>query len=75
MVNRVRRSYRFGQTRPVTVDVITTEGEKNILANLQRKADAANRMFRELVFHMNEATNIDRASVWFPKNEEFPQWL
>ena len=72
---QVRRSYRFGQTKPVTIDVVTTEGEKNILSNLQRKADAANRMFRELVFHMNEATNVDRASVWFPKDEEFPQWL
>jgi hypothetical protein len=37
----VRRSWRFGQTEPVTVDVITTEGGQNTLANLQRKAAQA----------------------------------
>ena len=51
----VRRCWRFGQTRPVTVDIVTTEGEKSVLANLQRKAKAADRMFTELVAHMNDA--------------------
>jgi hypothetical protein len=72
---QVRRSYRFGQTSPVAIDIVTTEGEKNILTNLQRKADAADKMFRALVHHMNEATHIDRASVWFPEQEVMPSWL
>jgi hypothetical protein len=45
----VRRCWRFGQTKPVTVDIITTEGGANALANLQRKADQADRMFEALV--------------------------
>ncbi|MEO7368724.1 MAG: DEAD/DEAH box helicase, partial [Gemmatimonadaceae bacterium] len=34
----VRRCWRFGQTRPVTVDVVTTEGGRGVMANLQRKS-------------------------------------
>lgn len=49
----VRRCWRFGQTRDVTVDVITTRGEADVLGNLQRKADAADRMFTALVAAMN----------------------
>jgi hypothetical protein len=72
---RVRRSYRFGQDKPVTIDVVTTEGEKNILANLQRKAAAAEHMFAELVRYMNESINIERAAVRFDIEEELPSWL
>ena len=59
----------------VPVDVVTTEGEKNVLANLQHKARAAERMFGELVRHMNEAIGIDRAALQFDLKEELPQWL
>lgn len=45
----VRRSWRFGQKQDVTVDVVCSEGEKGVLSNLQRKADAATEMFRRLV--------------------------
>ena len=55
-------------------DIVTTEGEKSILANLQRKAVAADKMFNDLVTYMNDAIGIDR-SVAFTKNEELPQWL
>ena len=72
---QVRRSYRFGQTRPVSVDIIATDGEKNVIGNLQRKAAASERMFSELVRHMREETRIDRASVGFPHEERVPEWL
>jgi SNF2 family DNA or RNA helicase len=70
----VRRCWRFGQTKPVQVDVITTEGEKEVLKNLQRKAKAADKMFSDLVAHMNDSLSIDR-SVNFTKREEVPSWL
>lgn len=70
----IRRFYRFGQTQPVVSDIVTTEGEKSVLANLQRKAAAADKMFRDLVAHMNEAIQIDR-SVKFTKQEDVPTWL
>jgi hypothetical protein len=45
----VRRCWRYGQRRPVTVDIISTEGEADVMGNLQRKAEAAARMFDEMV--------------------------
>ncbi|WP_273704136.1 helicase C-terminal domain-containing protein, partial [Candidatus Accumulibacter vicinus] len=70
----VRRCWRFGQERPVTVDIVTTEGERGVLRNLQRKAEQADKMFSNLVAEMNAAQAIDRASV-FTKTQELPQWL
>jgi hypothetical protein len=70
----VRRCWRFGQTRAVTVDIITSEGEKNVLKNLQRKAKAADKMFSDLVTHMNAARSVDRG-VSYNQNQEVPSWL
>lgn len=69
----VRRCWRFGQNHPVEVDVITTEGGSKVLANLQRKADQADRMFTELVRHMNQARAIDAHDYSIPL--EVPAWL
>lgn len=70
----VRRCWRFGQKRPVHVDLVTTEGELGVLRNLQRKAEQADRMFSSLVAEMNAAIAIDRASQ-FQSTIEVPQWL
>jgi hypothetical protein len=70
----VRRFYRFGQTRPVEVDIVTTEGEQEVLHNLQRKADAADKMFSMLVAEMNSAMAVDRATYGTTR-EEVPSWL
>ena len=48
----VRRCWRFGQTRDVHVDVITTKGESDVLGNLKRKAEQADQMFAALVQEM-----------------------
>jgi hypothetical protein len=69
----VRRCWRFGQQRPVEVDVITTEGGSKVLANLQRKADQADAMFTSLVTHMNHARTIDAHKYSTPL--EVPAWL
>lgn len=70
----VRRSWRFGQQRPVTVDVITTDATAGIVANLQRKAGQADRMFTTLVQHMNNAERIRRLAP-FENTMETPAWL
>ena len=70
----VRRCYRFGQRRPVRVDIVTTEGERGVAKNLQRKAMAADRMFDALVAHMTEAVQHDRQRM-FGQTEEIPAWL
>lgn len=69
----VRRSWRFGQEHPVTVDVITTEGGRNVLANLERKAEQADAMFTALVSHMNDA--LDVQGVTYDNPMEVPPWL
>ena len=70
----VRRCWRFGQTRPVTVDIVTTEGEQSVLENLQRKALAADQMFSALVGQMRDALTIERAAK-FTDQEQVPAWL
>ena len=70
----VRRMWRFGQKKPVTVDMITTPGMVTVLNNLTRKAKAADKMFIELIDHMNDAVKIDRKSEFLQK-EEVPSWL
>lgn len=54
----IRRMWRFGQKKPVHVDLITTPGLRKVLANLQRKQADADKMFTELVRLMNESINI-----------------
>lgn len=70
----IRRCWRFGQTRPVTVDYVTTEGGRGIMRNFQRKSEKADAMFANLVAHQNSALAIERASA-FTKQMEVPTWL
>jgi len=70
----VRRCWRFGQESPVTVDLITTEGQADVLRNLQRKADAADKMFDQLVAMMWRELKIEPANT-YTKREEIPSWL
>jgi superfamily II DNA or RNA helicase len=52
----VRRCYRFGQTRPVNVHIITAETEGAVKANIERKQRQANEMAGEMVAHMRAIT-------------------
>jgi hypothetical protein len=71
---KVRRFWRFGQAHEVISDIVTTEGEKSVLANLQRKAVAADKMFTDLTAYMHDAIGIARARE-FTETEEMPSWL
>jgi SNF2 family DNA or RNA helicase len=70
----VRRCWRFGQKRPVVVDIVLTEGERKIMSNLQRKNEAATRMFSNLVVEMNNSIE-HRAMNRFTQQEAMPAWL
>jgi hypothetical protein len=70
----VRRSWRFGQKRPVMIDLITTEGGARALENLQRKAQQADEMFDALTAHMNDALSIRRTET-YDTEVEAPAWL
>jgi superfamily II DNA or RNA helicase len=70
----VRRCWRFGQKKQVTLDVVATEGEERVLANMRRKAEQANDMFRVLVEQMNAATRVERQNI-YTQTPEVPKWL
>lgn len=70
----VRRCWRFGQKKPVSVHLIVNEGEEGVLKNLNRKSDQAERMFKSLVQHMNNELTVNHKDD-FRQKEEIPQWL
>jgi len=69
----VRRLWRFGQKRPVTVDHIYSDGGKLIIENLQRKGDAADEMFTEMVRYMDKSLKVK--DTYTHINLEVPQWI
>jgi len=71
----VRRSWRFGQKRPVKIDIIASAGEAGVLASLNRKAAAADKMFAHLVELMNDGNHIERVQNHYEKQENVPSWL
>lgn len=70
----IRRCWRFGQTKPVKVDVIASTGQLGVFNNLSRKSTACAAMFASLIDHMNEVNRIDRIND-YTKSEEMPSWL
>lgn len=74
MYQAVRRCWRFGQEQPVTVDVITTTGGERVLANLERKAAQADRMFSALTEHMRDAQAVQRTET-YSRKAEVPSWV
>jgi len=70
----IRRCWRFGQENPVQVDIVMTEGEQRIFENLRYKADAADKMFDNLVAEMQRGQAIEKKNL-FTKEEKIPAWL
>lgn len=70
----VRRCWRFGQTRSVTVDHVVSDGEGEVLAARRRKALNADRLFESIVEHMRTELQLGRGT-YGDKPEELPQWL
>lgn len=70
----IRRCWRFGQTQPVHVDVITSEGEAGVLANMNRKAAQSEQMFAKLVELINHELRIEKTNT-HTTTQEIPTWL
>jgi hypothetical protein len=70
----VRRCWRFGQKKKVTIDIVTTPGERPVLDNMKRKAAQADVMFSKLVELMNDSLRIERGTVHTQKQIN-PGWL
>jgi DNA modification methylase len=54
----IRRCWRFGQTRPVEVHVVTAETEGAVVKNIERKEKHAAHMMESIVKHMNHEIGI-----------------
>lgn len=59
----IRRFWRFGQTKPVEVDLILSDGQERIMQSLLKKKDKAIKMFEKLTKQTNSGFEI--------KNKEF----
>lgn len=78
----IRRFWRFGQTRPVTVHFIAAETEGAVVANLRRKEADAERMAAAMVMHMADlsAATIRGAAREVPNYAPqqpmiLPEWI
>lgn len=78
----IRRFWRFGQTKPVTVHFIAAETEGSVVANYRRKEADAERMAAALVRHMADLSSQsvrgmvrDRPSYQPTQPVVIPHWL
>jgi hypothetical protein len=55
----MRRCWRYGQTKPVNVHIITSEAEGAVSDNIKRKQKQAQRMTAEMVKHTKEILKDD----------------
>jgi hypothetical protein len=69
----IRRFWRFGQTRPVTVDLVYSDGQKRVIDSLIAKADKANELFDKLNASIN--SNYRAQLKEFDKPIELPSFL
>jgi hypothetical protein len=70
----IRRCWRFGQKKPVKVDIVTTEGGANVVQSLHWKAIQADKMFTNLAIQMNQE-NILSKKEYISNNWGIPTWI
>lgn len=78
----IRRFWRFGQAKPVTVHFIAAETEGAVVANLKRKEYDAERMAASMIMHMADlSSEIVRGAVrdrpdYAPTQQvKIPSWM
>lgn len=78
----VRRCWRFGQTHPVNVYIITSRSEGAVVKNIQRKEDAHSEMMKSMIAQTQEITkqNIrateQSSDLYYPTVKmTIPDWL
>lgn len=74
----VRRCYRYGQERPVHVNVICADTEGAVVANIQRKERQSAHMMERIVAHMNmNAPLIRKRGAGYERQAkiQLPGWI
>ena len=69
----IRRFWRFGQKKPVTVDLVYSDGQKRVLDSLIAKSKKANELFDSLNVNINKDYSIDKKE--FNKHITIPKFL
>lgn len=69
----IRRFWRFGQLKDVTVDLVLSDGQSRIMQSLQVKKNKANEMFSKLTKETNSDFKI--ISKGFDKQFNLPKFL
>lgn len=78
----IRRFWRFGQDKPVTIHMIAAETEGAVVANLRRKEQDADRMASAMVMHMADLSAAEITGQVRDKPDynpmqpmALPQWI
>ena len=78
----VRRCWRFGQKNPVTVDIVISDADGAVKANIERKQREAQELTKELVKYTKDILREDikatgRMQESYIATEEMiiPEWL
>jgi hypothetical protein len=67
----IRRFWRFGQTEPVEVDLVYSDGQKRVLDGLLAKAEKSNQLFNKLNVSLN---GYKEKKSEFNQNIKLPIW-
>lgn len=68
----IRRFWRFGQTKPVIVDLVYSDGQKRVLDSLLAKTEKANELFSKLNSNLHKSFDIKTKE--FNKQIKLPVW-
>lgn len=68
----IRRFWRFGQKREVTVDLVFSDGQKRVLDSLMAKTTKANELFTKLNSNLHQDFNINKKE--FNQPIKLPTW-
>ena len=69
----IRRFWRFGQKRPVTCDMVYSDGQEKVVQSLQAKAEKANQLFSKLNSALN--TTFEDTKKEFIEDIQTPAFL
>ena len=69
----IRRFWRFGQTKPVTVDLIYSDGQKRVLDGLLAKSKKASELFDKLNYSIN--SNYSENEIEFKSELTLPKFI
>lgn len=68
----IRRFWRFGQKRDVTVDLVFSDGQKRVMDSLLAKTEKANELFNKLNSNINSQYEIKSSE--FNQQIQHPSW-